>query len=187
NVVSSAGYLNPDDRLQLAITPSRLFPLSVNVVDREGTIDLSLADWEVSFAAENEEPIMTAYLSGRFRVKIGEPLLTANDPDNYIVTLQMEKDHSQIWLTPKPDGNRTFIPGSLLLADLRDKLQVALDAFSQEGKEISFPIPRTLAIPSGSIFSDFGLSELTWGSDGFQIEMDPINNQIRLQATPLVR
>ncbi|MDZ4224413.1 MAG: hypothetical protein U1D33_00755, partial [bacterium] len=77
------------------------------------------------------------------------------------------------------------IPSSLLLNELQQKLSLALDGFSQAGKELKLDLPQFVSIPSDSLFGRLGLKELTWGRDGFQFQMEPQTDTLLFEILPV--
>lgn len=123
NPITAYGYLNPKDPVRLTLVPSKAFPLRLQILNaREKLIRLELADWEVTISSE-KEPLITARLSMKITGKLSE------------TGLQLLQDQSAVWVTPIEKTNTTVIPGSALLAELKEKLQSAVNLYS--GQEIS--------------------------------------------------
>lgn len=170
------GYFKDTDPLQLVITPAKIFPLSLGVVDAAGGIRLEGYDWDVAIAREGET-LLHAKISFQVVVHFSNPKLTLEDPDHFQVTALLDPTASHFWVTADETTNRTFIPGALMLADLREKLNAAVEVFSQPGKEQVIRIPRSFWIP----WLEGG--EL-WKLDDLQVKFFPTENAVRI-LTPV--
>lgn len=125
--ITAYGYLNPGDPLRLTLTPSKAFPLRLSVLSaQDKLIRLELADWEITIAS-SERPLITARLSMKLTGKISGTFDSAG--------LRLIQDQSVVWVIPIEKTNTTVIPGTALLAELKEKLQSAVNLYA--GQEIS--------------------------------------------------
>ncbi|MDO8526339.1 MAG: hypothetical protein Q7T03_01470 [Deltaproteobacteria bacterium] len=183
NMISELGYLQATDPVQLTLTPSNAFPLRVSAIDNEGSVQLEFADWELNISSGGKN-IVTGKLSFQLMALISPPSLNATDPDSFAFTVKLVQDKSRWWILEKQGSNTTVIPGSQLLYNLEQGLKLAISYFATEGHEIKFSIPRSVFVPSGSLFEKLGMQELTWTPGGFNLGWDAPTNSLLFQGTP---
>lgn len=181
--VTDYGYLDPKDPVRLTLTPSKAFPLRLSALEPEGKVLLEVADWILGIEAKGDK-LIDAKLGIQLVAEVSLPELTTQDPDHFEIILKPLVQESRIWLTPIPETNRTIIPGTLLLSDLKQKVESYL--FSAE-KEFRIPIKRFFDFPENSLIRKMGLQELTWGHNGFELSWDASGDRLQFNLMPVLR
>lgn len=181
--VTDYGYLDPKDPVRLTLTPSKAFPLRLSALEPEGKVLLEVADWILGIEAKGDK-LIDAKLGIQLVAEVSLPELTTQDPDHFEIILKPLVQESRIWLTPIPESNKTIIPGTLLVSDLKQKVESYL--FSAE-KEFRIPIKRFFDFPENSLFEKMGLQELTWGHNGFELSWDAAADRLQFNLMPVLR
>lgn len=167
--ITTHGYLQPSDPVRISLAPSKAYPLHIGVRGgAEGGVSVEIANWGLTVSS-TESRFITARLAMKLFARAGKPALSAEDPAYFILPLRLVQEKSALWLTPVEATNTTVIPGTALLAELKEKLQSAVNLYSQEGQEIKIKIPKKLTFSEDSLPGILGIREIPLGGEHLEI------------------
>ena len=171
------GYLKSNHPLLLRLTPSRLFPVHLQLKE-QNILELGLAEWEpavyalkidetqsmdshgnpeLELDAEGHPQILPMGDGPIIRLKVGlmlagtlaGPVSDPEDPTQLLFQAQVLGDQSRWVITPIAGSNATAIAPMNLVDNLKGKLDAALkDILGNEGQQIPIPLPKSFHLAS---------------------------------------
>ncbi len=219
--LSENHYFDPKQPLQLAIEPSQELPLEIHLTDlaeSQKGVTIRFGNWKGSiFALKTDEsqpkdkfgnpvllrdanggaiaeetPIIQVRVGLYLQAQVKGPFVSPDDPSSWFFSVRLVPDGSRWFVTPIDESNTTVISGSNLVANLKEKLDFALNHFSQEENTLKFPISKSFSL-SKPLFGDdswlarLGLQEIQFGADGLQLELNTANDFLQGLLDPLVQ